>query len=301
MSEHRSGFVAVIGKPNVGKSTLVNFYVGQKVSIVSDKAQTTRRRMLGISSKADHQIVFVDTPGIHRAKHKLGQALNDTARQSLDGVDLLLIMVDASRMPAKEDEELSKMLHERGLLGEGARTPLVLCLNKMDRLKPDSVERVYEAFLRLFPTEDWIMTSFTRLDNVDKLEQMLLKHLPEGPPLFPEDQVTDQSMRFLAAELVREKVLHKTRAEVPHAVAALVTQWEDEGRLARISVDIIVESSGQKGILIGKGGSMLKTIGTEARTELQEILGGKVFLELFVKVRENWRGSPRMLKELDYL
>lgn len=299
MGAYRSGIVAVVGKPNVGKSTLVNLVVGQKVSIVSDKAQTTRRRLLGIATRGDSQIVFVDTPGIHRAHHELGKALNETARTSVSGVDLVLIVVDSSRMPSKEDRDAAKLLKEAGLWGDG--TPVLLCMNKMDILKAADVERNYEAYRELFPTEEWMMTSFTKEQNVDKLIEQIVAHLPEGEPLYPEEMVTDQSVRSMAAEFIREKALHLTRQEVPHALATYIEDWEETDRFARISAVILVERDSHKGIIIGKSGSMLKKIGTLAREEIQELLEKKVHLELFVKVRDDWRSSMRILQELEYL
>lgn len=299
MGAYRSGIVAVVGKPNVGKSTLINAIVGQKVSIVSDKAQTTRRRIMGVSTEGDHQIVFVDTPGIHKATHKLGHALNETAKSSVDGVDVLLIVVDSSRMPSREDRDVALILKEAGVWE--TKTPKILCMNKMDLLKAEDVERNYAAYQELFPADEWMMTSFTRNDNVDKLVELLVSRLPEGEPLYPEDTVTDQSMRSLAGELVREKALHLTRQEVPHALATYVEDWDEDDKLVHISVVLLVEREGHKGILIGKKGAMLKRIGTMAREEIQPMVGKKVFLELFVKVREDWRGNLRMLQELEYL
>lgn len=288
--------MAVIGKPNVGKSTLVNTLVGQKVSIVSDKAQTTRKRILGIHTRGDCQIVFADTPGLHSAKHKLGSILNETVRQSLEDVDVVLVVVDASHHPGKEDTALMQMLAEHQ---QRSKVPIVLCMNKMDLLKPVDVEANYDAYGKMFPTERMMMTSFTKLRNIDKLVDMIIECLPEGPPLYPEDQVTDQSMRSLSAEMVREKALRLTRQEVPHAVATYVENWEETPGLTRISVVIMVETDGQKAILIGKGGSMLKKIGTQARLDIEEMLGSHVFLEIFVKVRSEWRQNTRLLHELE--
>jgi GTP-binding protein Era len=299
MGVYRSGIVAVVGKPNVGKSTMINAIVGQKVSIVSDKAQTTRRRIMGVSTEGDRQIVFIDTPGIHKATHKLGHALNETAKASVDGVDVLLIVVDSSRMPSKEDRDVALILREAGVWETS--TPKILCMNKMDMLKAEDVERNYAAYQELFPADEWMMTSFTRNSNVDKLVNMLVSRLPEGPPLYPEDTVTDQSMRSLAGELVREKALHLTRQEVPHALATYVENWDEDDKLVHIAVVLLVEREGHKGIIIGKKGGMLKKIGTLAREEIEPMVGKKVFLELFVKVREDWRGNVRMLQELEYL
>ncbi len=294
MASFRAGIVAVIGKPNVGKSTLVNLVVGQKVSIVSDKAQTTRRRILGIHTRGDCQIVFADTPGLHLAKSKLGHILNETVRQTLDGVDVALVVVDASRHPGKDDQALAALL-----AAHTPRLPVVLCMNKMDLLKAIDVQAYYDAYLAMFPTDRAMMTSATKAQNVQLLIGQIVEMLPEGPPLYPDDQVTDQSERYLAGELVREKALRLTRQEVPHAMTAYVENWEEDERLVRVSVVLLVETEGQKAILIGKGGSMLKRIGTEARLEIEDMTDKKVFLELFVKVRHDWRQNERILRELE--
>lgn len=301
---HKAGVVAVVGKPNVGKSTIINHIVGHKVSIVSDKAQTTRRRVLGIATQPDYQIVFVDTPGIHKPHTKLGSALNQSARSSMFDVDVVLVVVDISRPPTPEDINVATILQEAGFLTEpqqDRKTPVLLCLNKMDKLKAELVEKYFEEFTKLFKTEESVMTSFSRKQNDDILINEIVRRLPENPDYYPEDTYTDQPLRFLAAELVREKALRLTKEEVPHAVATLVQEWDETDNDLDVTVDIIVEREGQKGILIGKKGAMLKQIGTEARLELEDVLGKKVFLRLFVKVRPDWRQNPRLLKELEYL
>lgn len=294
----RSGVVAVVGRPNVGKSTLVNTVVGQKVSIVSDKAQTTRRRIMAVATTLDWQIVFVDTPGVHQPHHKLGKALNETAKRSVQDVDLILIMVDGSKPPNKDDQNLANMLRDTGV-ADPART--VLCLNKMDLLKASDVQERYDAYSAIFPASETMMTSLTKKQNVDLLVGLLVSRLPEGPPHYDADTITDQPMRVLAAELVREKALKATREEVPHALATYVEDWSEDDDLVHISVVLLVEREGQKKILIGKKGAQLGAIGKEARLEIQELLGKKVFLELFVKVREDWRQNPRILQELELL
>jgi GTP-binding protein Era len=294
----RAGVVAVVGKPNVGKSTLVNTVVGHKVSIVSNKVQTTRRRTMGVATTDDWQIVFVDTPGVHAPHHKLGKALNETARRSVQDVDVLLVMVDGSKPPSPDDRSLAAMLVETGAL-KPERT--VLCLNKMDLLKAEYVQTNYDAYSHLFPASEVMMTSLTKRQNVDLLVGLLVSRLPEGPPLYDADTLTDQSMRAIAAELVREKALNLTREEVPHALATYVEGWEEDERLATVSIVLLVERDGQKRILIGKKGEMLKKIGQEARLEIEDLIGKKVYLELFVKVREGWRDNPSTLRELEYL
>ncbi len=294
---HRCGTIAVIGRPNVGKSTLVNQVVGQKVSIVSDKAQTTRRKVMGIATEEDYQIIFVDTPGLHEAHTQMNKLLNEAARSAIPDADLVLIMVDVSRMPTKDDKALAEILQKEGVYG---KKPVFLCMNKMDQLQAASVQRNYDTYSELFPAPFIMMTSLTKRQNVSKLISALVEALPEGPALFPEDEYTDQPVRFMVAEFVREKALQLTRQEVPHALAVSIAQWEDEGFRIVISVDILVEREGQKAILIGKGGAMLKEIGTKARLEIEELTGKKVYLELFVKVRDNWRGNMAILNELDY-
>lgn len=312
---YRAGLVALIGRPNAGKSTLLNTVVGQKVAIVSDKAQTTRRRMLGIATTPDHQIVFVDTPGVHEAHTKLGRILNDEAKRGLSDVDVVVIVIDSSRKPVKEDEALATLLRNAGVLPDklGFRredVPVILCLNKMDLLRAADVADNVQAFTELYKTEQYMLTSMTKKQNIDKLVEMLLPHLPEQEPLFPDDEVTDQPMRFIAAELIREKALVLTRQEVPHALAVIVETWEEfdpeknpdiAPDLVRIRAAIVVEKDGQKAIMIGKRGAMLKQIGSEARAEIEEMIGKRVYIELFVKVRADWRQSPRLLRELDYM
>lgn len=303
----RSGYVALVGKPNVGKSTLLNTVVGQKVSIVSDKPQTTRRRLLGIATTDNCQIVFIDTPGLHEAHTQLGKILNDSIREALSNVDLVVVVADASRMPSAEDRAIAKLLESVGWTGSDGRPklPLVLCLNKMDLLKAADVEAHVEAYSGLFGTDEFVHTCLTKKQNVDKLVAKIQSHLPEADPIYDPDELTDQPMRVMAAEFIREQALARTRQELPHALATVVDLWEEEqrpqGRLTRISASIVVEKQSQKAIIIGRQGSMLKEIGAAARKEIEALLGNQVHLELFVKVREDWRQNPRMLRDLEYL
>ena len=292
---HRFGLVALIGKPNVGKSTIVNALVGQKVSIVSSKPQTTRRRVLGIVQGEDHQIGLVDTPGIHEPHTRLGKSMVDSARQSLGDVDVVLVVCDASKKPETEDEHIATMLDRAA-----PEIPRILCLNKMDRLKPEFVMSHVEAYSKLFKTEEYMFTTATTGENLDKLMELILPKLPEGEARFGKDEFTDQSSRFLVAELIRERVLLQTREEVPHATAVRIEEWEEGEDITRIGASIIVEKPGQRAILIGKGGQFLKKIGTEARQEIEELVGQRVFLDLHVVARENWRQNPRMLQEMEY-
>ena len=295
--------VALVGQPNTGKSTLTNLLVGQKVSIVSDKAQTTRHRVLGIATTDAYQMVIIDTPGVHKAHTHLGKILNETAQGSLEGADVLVVMVDGSRKPDKNEEAIAGLLKLQGWIGaDGKAKPnVILCMNKMDLLKAIDVQDNFQAYSKLYGTDQIMMTSLPRGRNVEKLVNMIIASLPVGPLLYPEDEVTDQPMRRLAAELVREKALRLTRQEIPHAVAAIVDDWVDDVDLTKILISLVVEKEGQKAVLIGKRGEMIKQIGTEARGEIEAVLDRRVFLELFVKVRPDWRQNPRMLKELDYI
>ena len=304
---HRFGNVALIGKPNVGKSTLLNRIVGQKVSIVSNKPQTTRRKVVGITTACDYQIAFIDTPGIHEPYTKLGRSMVEQARKALHDVDAIVYVADSSRHPNDGDKEIAKLLtglevHDLQDSEKLVPIPIILCLNKMDLLKADAVQRNVDAYTELFKTEDYMLTTATRGFNVDKLLELIVSKLPEGEAQYDPDDYTDQSSRFIAAEFVREKILIATRQEVPHAVAVMVDSWEEEEEsdLVRISASIFVEKASQRAILIGKQGQFLKKIGTEARTEIEELIGRRVFLELQVRVREDWRMNPRMLQELDY-
>ncbi|MDW8052262.1 MAG: GTPase Era [Armatimonadota bacterium] len=290
----RSGFVAVIGKPNVGKSTLINYFVGRKVSIVSPRPQTTRRRILGIANLPEAQIVFVDTPGIHKPKYKLGEQMVEQAVGALPDADLILFMVDVSKMPSAEDKQIAELLQKE------ARAPIILVLNKMDKLPPDKVKPHTEAYWQLVPNHaDWMMTTAVKGHNCDKLLQMILKYLPESPPYFPQAQITDQPEQLFAADIIREKVLLNTYHEVPHGVGVAIEQWEERPNgVLYIAATIYVERESHKGIVIGEGGKMLKKIGQRAREELELWFGRKIYLELWVKVRENWRNDPYFFQRI---
>lgn len=291
----QSGVVALLGRPNAGKSTLVNFIVGQRVSIVSPKPQTTRRSVLGVARTEGYELLLVDTPGLHEPHTRLGRVMVESARQALIQADVLLVVVDVSRKPDEEDARLAAQI--RTMKGD---TPVLLCLNKMDQLKAEFVVDRVAAYEKLFGVEEAMLTTATRGHNVDKLVARILPLLPEGEPRFDEDDYTDQTQRFMAAEIVRSEVLNATRQEVPHATAVVVDEWTEEPGLARVAMSIVVEKAGQKAILIGKGGAFLKKVGTAARLQIEELIGRRVHLELHVKVREDWRMSPRLLKELEY-
>ncbi|AIE87079.1 GTPase Era [Fimbriimonas ginsengisoli] len=293
----RSGYVTLIGKPNVGKSTLLNHIVGQKVSIVSNKPQTTRRRVIGIAHGPGYEAAFIDTPGVHEAHTQLGKQMIEQAQMSLADINLVVYVADGAHHPGDLDKLIAKMVK-----ASEVKVPIILCMNKMDLLKAEDVVRNVEAYTGLLgiTEDDYMLTTATQGHNVDKLMDMIVSRLPVGDPIYDEDEFTDQSSRFLAAELVREKILIATRQEVPHSVAVMIEEWEDEGDLTRIGASILVEKVSQRGILIGKQGQFLKKIGTEARAEIEELLGHRVHLDLHVKVSEGWRMNPRILRELEY-
>jgi len=291
--DHRSGFVAVIGEPNVGKSTLLNYYLGQKVAIVSPRPQTTRDRLLGILTRPDAQVIFIDTPGIHRPQTKLGEYMVETARRAILDADVVLWLVDLSTPPYRRAREIADLLHEA--------PEVVLALNKMDLVRPEDVASQAEAYHALLPGAEWMPISAVTGEGCPQLLEVIIAKLPLGPRYFPEEQITDQQERYIAAELVREQVLSYLREEVPHAVAVLVEEFKErhEG-LLYISATVYVERETQKAILIGKGGQMLRTIGAAARQEIEKAFGAKVYLELWVKVRKNWRKDERELRRLGY-
>lgn len=292
---HRSGFCVIVGRPNVGKSSLLNLFVGAKVTIVSDKPQTTRRVVRGILTRPDAQIVFVDTPGIHRPIHPLGKFMVRSAVDTLEDVDVVVFVVDGSKMPTREDEDLAEMLDAR------VKAPVLLVLNKTDLLKRDAIGEITQAYFDLVKHDDWMRVSATKKDNTDKLLDMIVARLPEGPALYPEDELTDTPMQFLTAELVREQLLLNTRQEIPHSIAVQVDEWEERSAdLTYISATIWVEKNSQKAIVIGERGSMLKKVGQAARKEVEAWLGHQVYLELVVKVRPEWRRDDRLLRELGY-
>lgn len=293
--DHRSGFVALVGRPNVGKSTLMNAFLGQKVGIVSEKPQTTRGRLLGILTEPGYQIVFVDTPGIHRPLHKLGEHMVLVARQAVTDADLVVWLVDASATPTDDDIAIAEMLRTL------RRVPVILALNKIDLLPPSTEETAGGRYLSLLEPAAFVLLSATRGDNREQLLNLIVESLPLGPRYFPEEQVTDQDERFLAAELIREQVLQQCRQEVPHAVAVIIEEFKDRSEeMSYISATIAVERDSQKQIVIGRGGKMLKQIGQGARQEIEKALGRRVYLELWVKVIPRWRRDPEHLRRMGY-
>jgi len=289
----RSGFVAIVGRPNAGKSTLVNRLVGQKIAIVTSKPQTTRNRIQGIVTQPQSQIVFIDTPGLHEADSALGRQMMQEVAAALEGIDVLLLMVDASSVHS----------HADALLLEKAkrfRGKTILALNKVDRLPKPKLLPLIDAFSKVFEFTAIVPISALKGAGCQDLLDEIMKQLPEGEPYFPEDQVTDQPERFLAAEVIREKAIQAMYHEVPYALAVVVEKFEQTPKLLRIEVTMNVERGSQKKILIGHKGEMLKKIGTEARKELEALLDTRIYLGLFVKVVPDWRESPQKVRELDW-
>ena len=289
----KSGFVAIMGRPNAGKSTLVNALVGHKVAIVSPRPQTTRNRIQGILNREDAQIVLIDTPGIHKAENVLSRQMMDEAAQALNGIDILSLIVDAAvEFGAGDRYSLGWIKRFKG--------PVFLLLNKVDRVSKPLLLPLIDRYRKLFNFAEIFPISALTGEGCLDLVNAWLACLPEAPPYFPQDQFTDQPERFLAAELVREQAIHATREEVPHAIAVLIDSFEEKTDLIRIRATLYVEREGQKGILIGKGGETVKKIGTLARKEIESILGTHVFIELFVKVQPNWRQNAALVRQLDW-
>jgi GTP-binding protein Era len=300
--DHRSGFVAVVGKPNAGKSTLMNAYLGQKVAIVSDKPQTTRDRLLGIltmvrarGDAADAQIVFVDTPGIHQPLHKLGEYMVDTAVRAIPDADVVLFLVDVSRPPGEEDRQIGDILRQQ------RRMPILLVLNKVDLLPPGRLEARAEEYRALAEFDEAFAVSALHGDGLPGLLEATLERLPFGPRYYPEEQLSDQHLRFMAAELIREQVLRCLRDEVPHSVAVVVEEFTERSEdLTYVSATLLVERDTHKSILLGQGGAMIKRISQGARREIERLLEGRVYLELWVKIRKKWRSDEDELRRLGY-
>jgi GTP-binding protein Era len=294
--DHRSGFVAVVGRPNVGKSTLINAWLGQKIAIVSPKPQTTRNRLRGILTRPDTQVIFVDTPGLHRPRHKLGEFMVETAEQAIPDADVVLWLVDASVPPTTADRRVAELLRDKA---EGQ--PVVLGLNKCDLANPADLPAHAEAYGELVEAAACLPVSATRGDNRSELLEQLISRLPIGPRYYPDDQVTDQQERFVAGELVREQVLLHTRQEVPHAVAVMVQEFKRRSeKMTYVSATIFVERDSQKRILLGAGGQLIKSVGQAARREIEQMVGTQVYLDLWVKVRPKWRQSEQDLRRLGY-
>ncbi len=297
----RSGFVCIIGRPNAGKSTLLNALVGERLAIVSPKPQTTRNRILGILNLPKHkgepgaQIVLVDTPGVHKPDSSLGRKMMSEVREAMDGCDLILWIVDAARRPDAEDQFVLDLVKR-------SQTPAFLLLNKIDLLAGEKQKLLplIEKFSKLHTFREVIPLSARKRQGLDALLRLLPENLPAGPRYFPDDQVTDQPVRFMVAEIIREQIILNTSEEVPFATTVMIEQFEEGERLTRIAATIYCERDGQKRILVGKAGQMLKTIGTAARLQIEKMVATKVYLELFVKVKANWRESQAFVQELDW-
>ena len=294
MLEHKSGFVAIVGRPNVGKSTLLNRIVGQKIAIMSDKAQTTRNKNQGVYTTPEAQLIFIDTPGIHKPKHRLGDFMVESAYSALREVDAVLFMISADQKRGRGDDFIIERL-------KNVQSPVYLIINKIDKVHPDELLGIIEDYSAQMPFAQVVPISATEGNNVDRLMEVLIAEMPEGPQYFPDDQVTDHPEYFIVSELIREKVLFLTRDEVPHSVAVVVDSMKrNENDKIQIQATIIVERDSQKGIIIGKGGKMLKEIGTKARKDIENLLGDKVFLELWVKVQKDWRDKRVYLQDFGY-
>ncbi len=293
----KSGFVSIIGRPNVGKSTMLNQVLGQKIVIATDKAQTTRKRIKGILTNETGQIVFVDTPGIHKPINKFGEFLLDEAKISVPDSDLVLFLVDASEPAGKGDKWIVENVISK------TNVPVILVMNKLDKISnQEKITENYQSYQKLFDKEiPVIKISAKTGKNKTKLVDMIMEYLPEGELLYPEDVVTEESMRQIVEEIVREKILLNTKEEIPHSVAIKVDKYEETPEIDRIYAIIYCEHKSQKGILIGKGGSLLKKIGTEARLDLENIVEKKVFLSLQVKIEKDWRKNDKVLKNLGYV
>lgn len=294
---YRSGTVALVGRPNAGKSTLLNRLVGTKVSIVSDKPQTTRHRIRGVLSRPEGQIVFVDTPGVHRPHYRMNRRMMDATRATLSEVDVVAVLVDASEPLGKGVDFLLELV-------AGLAAPRILLLNKVDRVAKPKLLPLIDRLRRAGDFADIIPISALQGDNVEPLVETVLRLLPEGPPMFPEDALTDRSLRFMAAEIVREELLRRTREELPYTTAVVVDRWlepETEGAPLRIEATIFVEKNSQKPIVIGKGGSMLRRVGTDARRQIETLVEQRVDLRLWVKVKPDWREHGGVLDSLEIM
>lgn len=289
----RSGYVSLVGRPNVGKSTLLNTILGEKVAIVTPKPQTTRNRINGIKTLPHAQIIFIDTPGIHKPRQRLGEAMNRIAFEALEEVDIVLFMVEPEA-PRSGDLFVLERIRQ-------VDKPVFLLINKLDTVKKNAILPVIEAYSKLYPFKEIIPLSALKTSGIDVLLETVVKYIPEGPKLYPDDIVTDQMERFMAAEIIREKIMEATQEEVPYSSAVEIQQWQerDDG-VVFIQANIYIERDGQKGIIIGNKGARLKSIGTKARQDIEGLLGTRVFLELWVKIKKDWRSDEYTLRELGF-
>lgn len=293
--EFKSGFVSIIGRPNVGKSTFLNQVIGQKIAIMSDKPQTTRNKIQGVYTEDHAQIIFIDTPGIHKPKHKLGDFMMKVAQNTLKEVDVVLFMVNAAEGYGRGDEFIIEKL-------KTIQTPVMLVVNKIDQVHPDELLPLIETYRTLFPFKEIVPISALQGNNVTTLLEQIKSYLPQGPQYYPQDQVTDHPEHFIVSELIREKALQLTREEIPHSIAVVidVMKKRENGNIIDVNATIIIERASQKGIIIGKQGSMLKEIGKRARMDIEALLGSKVYLELWVKVQKDWRNRLSQLRDFGF-
>lgn len=291
----KSGFVSIIGRPNVGKSTFMNKVLGQKVAIMSDKPQTTRNKVQGVYSTDDSQIIFIDTPGIHKPKHQLGEHMMKVARNTLRETEVILFIINAAEEIGRGDKYIIEML-------KNTKTPIILVLNKIDLVHPDELLKQIDVYKDELDFSDIVPISALQGNNIERLLSVIESHLPEGPMYYPKDRITDHPEYFIVSELIREKALHKLSQELPHAIGVEVLSMKKDANSDKVKVEatIFVERESQKGMVIGKGGKMLKEIGREARMDIENLLGSKVYLELWVKVQKDWRNKPQFIRSLGY-
>ncbi|KON87012.1 GTPase Era [Sporosarcina globispora] len=292
---HKSGFISIIGRPNVGKSTFLNRVIGQKIAIMSDKPQTTRNKVQGVLTTNDAQFIFIDTPGIHKPKHKLGDFMMKVAQNTLKEVDVILFMVNAKEGFGRGEEFILEKF-------QSVRTPIFLVINKIDQVHPDELLKIIESYKEKYEFSEIIPISALEGNNVETLLGQIKEYIPEGPQFYPADQVTDHPERFIVSELIREKALHLTREEIPHSLAVTIDKMErrEDKDVVHVMATVIVERDSQKGIVIGKQGKMLKEIGKRARVDIENLLGSKVFLELWVKVQKDWRNKMSQLRDFGF-
>lgn len=291
---YKSGFVALVGRPNVGKSTLLNYIVGEKIAIMSDKPQTTRNKIQGIYTSETAQLIFIDTPGIHKPKHQLGDFMVRAALSTFREVDLILFVVDVNEPYGQGEKFILEKLKE-------TNTPVFLVLNKIDRIHPEQLLEKISAYRELYQFAEIIPVSALNGNNVTTLMEQIIRYMDEGPQYYPADEITDHPERFIVSEFIREKIIHLTEEEVPHSIAVVIEEMKErKGGMVYISALVLVERQSQKGIIIGKQGNMLKEIGKRARKDIEALLGSNVYLDLFVKVDKNWRNNRRQLSEYGY-
>ncbi|MCE4986731.1 GTPase Era [Staphylococcus haemolyticus] len=295
MTEHKSGFVSIIGRPNVGKSTFMNRVIGHKIAIMSDKAQTTRNKIQGVMTRNDAQIIFLDTPGIHKPKHKLGDYMMRVAKNTLSEIDAIMFMVNVNEEIGRGDEYIMEML-------KNVKTPVFLVLNKIDLVHPDALMPRIEQYQKYMDFTEIVPISALEGLNVDHFIDVLKTYLPEGPKYYPDDQISDHPEQFVVSEIIREKILHLTSEEIPHAIGVNVDRMiKENDERVRVDATIFVERDSQKGIVIGKGGKKLKEVGKRARHDIEMLLGSKVYLELWVKVQKDWRNKVNFIRQMGYI